>query len=265
MYVFAEPLQARCPSDLRLMTIDYQALYEHPLAAAVRMVQFQTEHEEYPHATHGGTLFIVSYHGRPYGVTCKHVFGDFDPNMLHVTARTEPKRGRLSARLQNLGFAANLGGAAVGSDFADLCIIEFADDLAPDFFGGTDYEIDSNAARTSKLGHDLFAIGISKDATRLLPDGNIALCLLPMRDRGVTNDPLLRRATARYEGAAFQTIIGMSGAPVFDLTAGALCGMVMRGTFQNGLCEVRYADIRDIIHLIEAVRTRATGALYFKA
>jgi hypothetical protein len=80
----------------------------------------------------------------------------------------------------------------------------------------------------------------------------------------VTNDPLLRRASARYEGTEFQTITGMSGAPVFDLTAGALCGMVMRGTFQNGLCEVRYADIHDIVRHIEAIRTRTQRSFYFK-
>ncbi|MEY9527356.1 hypothetical protein ABIF70_008497 [Bradyrhizobium japonicum] len=246
------------------MAIDYQALYEHPLAAAVRIIQFQTEYEEYPHATHGGTLFIVRYRGRPYGVTCKHVFGDFDPNMLHITARTQPMVGRLSARLQNLGYAVNLGGVAANSDFADLCVIEFADDLTPDFFEGSEYQIDGNGARTSSVGHDLFAIGVSKDKTRLLPGGNIALCLLPLRDRGQTNDPLLRRASARYEGAAFQAITGMSGAPVFDLTAGALCGMVMRGTFRDGVCEVYYADIFDIIQCVEAVRARTLRSNYFQ-
>ena len=247
------------------MSINYEDLYRHPLADAVRLVFFQTEEEQYPHATHGGTLFIVRYRGRPYGLTCRHVFGDFDPNMLHISARTELRPG-LSAKVQNLGYAVNLGRAAANSDFADLCVIEFADDIAPDFFGGTEYLIDSNTVRTSEPGHDLFAIGISKDGTRLLPppDGHIALCLLPLRDRGVTNDPLLRWASARYEGTEFQTITGMSGAPVFDLTAGALCGMVMRGTFQNGLCEVRYADIHDIVRHIEAIRTRTQRSFYFK-
>jgi hypothetical protein len=187
--------------------------------------------------------------------------------MLHVTARTELKPGPVSAKVQNLGFAVNLGGAAASSDFGDLCVIEFADDLAPDFFGGTEYHIASNTVRTSKPGNDLFAIGISKEMSRLLPtpDGNIARCLLPLRDRGITSDPLLRRASARYEGTEFQTLTGMSGAPVFDLTEGAPCGMVMRGSFRNALCEVRYADIHDIIRLIEAVRTRTRRTFYFKA
>ncbi|MDT7814712.1 MAG: hypothetical protein QOJ42_4628 [Acidobacteriaceae bacterium] len=242
-----------------------EELYSHPLVAAVRLIFFQTGDDEYPHATHGGTLFIVRHRGRPYGVTCKHVFGDFDPEMLHVTARTELKPGRLSAKLQNLGFAVNLGGAAASSDFGDLCVIEFADDLAPDFFGDTEYVIDRNSVGTSKPGHRLFAIGISKEKSRLLPppDGSIALCRLPLRDTGTTSDPLLRRASAIYEGTEFESITGMSGAPVFDLTAKALCGMVVRGTLQNNICEVLYADIHDIIRLIDAVRTRTARTFYF--
>ncbi|UWU78153.1 hypothetical protein N2603_06750 [Bradyrhizobium huanghuaihaiense] len=243
--------------------MNWEELYQHPLASALRAVFFQTEYTEYPHATHGGTLFIVKYGRRPYGVTCKHVLGDFDPNMLHVSARTELRPGQLSARIKNLGFANNLGGAAVGSDLGDLCIIEFADDLAPDFFGGTAYPIENKTVGSSAAEHDLFAIGISKDRSRLLPDGNFALCMLPLRDRGPTSDTLLRRASARYGEADFETITGMSGAPVFNLTKQVLCGMVMRGGFRDGLCEVRYLDVWHIIQLIHAIHVRALGAFYY--
>jgi hypothetical protein len=34
-------------------------------AAAVRPVFFQTEFEEFLYATHGGTLFLVSFRGKP--------------------------------------------------------------------------------------------------------------------------------------------------------------------------------------------------------
>jgi hypothetical protein len=67
--------------------MNWEELYKHPLVASIRAIFFQTPYEDYPHATHGGTLFIVKYRGRPYGVTCKHVFGDFNPDMLHVSAK----------------------------------------------------------------------------------------------------------------------------------------------------------------------------------
>ncbi|MCK1553426.1 hypothetical protein IVB11_31360 [Bradyrhizobium sp. 177] len=243
--------------------MNWEELYQHPIAKALRAVFFQTDYAEYPHATHGGTLFIVKYDGRPYGVTCNHVFGDFDPNMLHVSARTELSPGQMSAKLQNLGSARNLGGAAEGSDLNDLCVIEFADDLAPDFFGDTAWPIQDKAVGSSETGHDLFAIGLSKEGSQLLPNGNFARCLLPLRDRGATGDSLVRLATARYGEAGFETITGMSGAPVFNLTKQVLCGMVLRGGFAAGLCQVRYLDIRHVIHLIHMIHTRTRRAFYY--
>ncbi|WP_420966827.1 hypothetical protein [Bradyrhizobium sp. B120] len=243
--------------------MNWDGLHQHPLANALRAVFFQTNNTEYPHATHGGTLFIVTYRGRPYGVTCEHVFGDFDPNMLHVSARAELKPGQLSARLKNLGFASNLGGAAVGSDLGDLCIIEFADDLAPDFFGDTAYPIEDRTVGSSEAEHDLFAIGILKEKSLLLPNGNFAVCVLPLRDRGRTSDLLLRQASARYSETEYKTITGMSGAPVFDLTKQVLCGMVIRGSYRDGLCEVRYLDVRHIVSLIHSIHTRTPRDFYY--
>jgi hypothetical protein len=51
----------------------------------------------------------------------------------------------------------------MGSDLGDLCVIEFADGLAEDFFSGTEFLIDRNSVGTSKTGHILCAIGISKE------------------------------------------------------------------------------------------------------
>jgi hypothetical protein len=247
---------SQLPTALQLTT--------HPISEAVRPVFFNTEFEEFPHATNGGTAFIVRFCGRPYGVTCKHVFGDFPPEMLHITSRLQIKKGAKSAPIKNLGYASSLEGGSIGSDIDDLCVIEFADNLAPDFFGGTEYLIDESSVATSKPGHYLLAAGISKKKSRLLPDGNIALCRLPLRDAGPTHDPLLRRAIAQYESTEFQQIAGMSGSPVFDLTANALCGMVVRGGLHKNKCEILYADIYDIVRMLEAVRDRERAVSYYK-
>jgi hypothetical protein len=234
-------------------------MMRHPIGQAIRAVFFQTELEEYPHATHGGTLFIVSFFGRPYGVTCRHVFGDFSPDNLHVTPEFELKKGVMSARVQNLAYASKLRGWAIGSDLDDICIIEFADDLAPNFFKGTEYTIAERTVATATAGHDLFAYRLLKEKSRLLPepDGIFAPCCLPARDRGGTsNDPLLRRASARFASGGFQSIVGMSGSPVFDITANALCGMVVRGGITANSYEYLYADIRHIVQLLLAVRNR---------
>ena len=250
----------------RLQSPTELELTNHPINEAVRLVFFNTEFEEFRHATNGGTAFIVRFCGRPYGLTCNHVFGNFSPDFLHITARLQFKEGRKSASIKNLGSASSLKGGSIGSDIDDLCVIEFVDNLAPDFFGGTEYLIDETSVATSKAGHYLLATGISKEKSRLLPppDGNIALCRLPLRDAGPTHDPLLRRATAQYESTEFQSIAGMSGSPVFDFTANALCGMVVRGTLHQHKCEILYADIYDIVRLLEAVRNRTRTTFYYK-
>jgi hypothetical protein len=54
---------------------------------AARFVFFDTGLEEYRYATHGGTLFVVTYQGKPYGLTASHVFQDFSDGQLVVTDR----------------------------------------------------------------------------------------------------------------------------------------------------------------------------------
>src|SRR6266446_6992346 len=105
------------PTELELTT--------HPICEAVRLVFFNTEFEEFPHATNGGTAFIVSFSGRPYGLTCKHVFKDFPPEMLHITSRLQMKKSAKSATLKHLAYASSLKGGSIGSDIDDLCVIEF--------------------------------------------------------------------------------------------------------------------------------------------
>ena len=238
----------------------------HPIGRAIRLVFFQTDLEDYPHATHGGTLFIVKFSGGLYGVTCKHVFKDFSPDSLHVTPELTPRKGALSAKIQNLGYASKLGGISVGSDLDDICIIQFVSDLDPNFFGGSEYIITKRSISSAMTGHDLFAYGFLKEKSRLLPepDGIIAPCCLPARDRGVSGDPFLRRASARFtpseEGS--KSIVGMSGSPVFDITANRLCGMLVRGRKEKDSYQFYYADIYDIVRLLEATRDRRQTVYY---
>ena len=202
-------------------------MMDHPIGRCIRAVFFQTDLEEYPHATHGGTLFIVRFFGHLYGITCKHVFKDFSPDRLHVSPELTPKKGLMSAKVQNLGYASKLGGVAVGSDLDDICIIEFAFDLAPNFFKGDEYLITERSVATAKTGHKLFAYGFLKEKSRFIPeDGVFAPCRLPVRDRGESGYTILRHASAGYTPSAggFRSITGMSGAPVFDITAMLFAG-----------------------------------------
>src|ERR1019366_1780180 len=44
------------------------------ISEAIRPVFFQTDLDDFLYATHGGTLFLISFQGRSYALTCRHVF-----------------------------------------------------------------------------------------------------------------------------------------------------------------------------------------------
>ncbi len=160
--------------------------------------------------------------------------------------------------------------ALEGSDIGDICVIEFSDDTRPEFFNGSAYIVDEKTVTTSKVGDELFVAGVLKEKTTISPpDIIIGYCNLSFRDCGPTSDPILRRAFAVFAQALFgqsefSSVTGISGSPVFNKTANALCGMVIRGGMNGPACTVYYVDIFDIVRLLEAVSTRAPSTYYTK-
>jgi hypothetical protein len=57
---------------------------------------------------------------------------------------------------------------------------------------------------------------------------------------------------------------GISGSPVYNQTAQALSGMVMRGGMTGSRCTIYYLDVRDIVHFLDALSRGATSAYYTK-
>jgi hypothetical protein len=88
------------PADLELRT--------RSICDAVRPVLFYTDLVEFRLATYGGTVFIVKFCGRLYGLTCKHVFKDFPKDNLFITHHLNEK-GQKSAPIKTLGFASPKG------------------------------------------------------------------------------------------------------------------------------------------------------------
>ena len=60
------------------------------------------------------------------------------------------------------------------------------------------------------------------------------------------------------------SITGISGSPVYDVTAHALCGMVVRGGMTENLCAILYMDISDIVRFLDAVNRGDESAYYAK-
>src|SRR5262249_36492599 len=160
----------------------------------VRPVFFQTEFEEFRYATHGGTLFLVSFRGMTYGLTCRHVFQDFALEQLFVAQEKQAKKGSRSAPIKGICFPSGPVDGAVGTDLEDIGVIEFADEMPTDFFSGGVYQLDEGTAATSQPGHKLLVAGVFKEKSSIdPPDITIGYCRLEFTDIGLgTSDPTLR-------------------------------------------------------------------------
>jgi len=237
------------------------------IADAVRPVFFQTDHEEHLYATHGGTLFLVQFLSRVYALTCNHVFKDFPTGRLFVVSEKHARKGSMPARIEGIRYASNLKDAAVDTDIGDVCLIEFSDENPPDFFGDSPYIIDRGTVATSNVGNNLSVAGVLKQKSAIETNTiTSGYCYLQLRDDGpADHDPILRKAFAEFHEPEFTSVTGISGSPVFDETAAALCGMVVRGGMSGSRCQILYVDIFDIMQLLEAVREGAESAYYSKS
>lgn len=238
---------------------------ERDFANSVRPIFFQTELEEFLYATHGGTMFVVRFRDRLYGLTCKHVFREFEPSKLFIADEKQAKKGSKPAPIKTLCYPSSPIDEAEGTDVDDICVIEFDDDIAPDFFKGGEYNIDEHTVATSQVGHALLVAGVLKEKSQIdPPDIAIGYCRLEFQDVGPASDPFLRHAIAQFLNPEFSSIVGISGSPVFDRVSNALCGMVIRGGMTGSKCEIRYIDIFDIVRLLESVSEGVTKSYYKK-
>jgi len=236
------------------------------IADCVRPIFFQTEFEEFLYATHGGTLFLVQLEGRVYGLTCKHVFGDFDHGSLFVPNAKFPKKGSAPAKIAGFHFASAPIGFAVESDLLDLCVIEFDGSVGPGFFGGTAYRIESDSVGTSVPGHPLVIAGVLKEKSQIVPgDISIGYCRLEYMDFGPqSHDITLRVGEAEFPVPGFTQVTGISGSPVFDLAKEVLCGMVVRGSMNGRRSTIRYIDIADVLHFLRGAAGQQKRTYYEK-
>ena len=134
--------------------------------------------------------------------------------------------------------------------------MEFAKEIGPDFFGGSPYILDCNTVTTSKIGNSLIIHGVLKEPTDLSSrPAAIGFCALEFTDAGaVPSHQLFRKAVSKFSNTLFNELSGISGSPVFDLTKGSLCGMVMRGGMNSSHeCTIRYADVFDLMKFLDGV------------
>jgi len=227
---------------------------------AVRFVMFETGVEGYEYATHGGTMFIVNFHGRPFGLTCAHVKGDFEWRHLVVA---DTKRGRNVAGLSAVYRPSRPASDAIGSDILDLAVVEFSPDIDLAFFNESTYILEIGTISTASLGDSLLVYGALKAESSILETIAPVFALLEFRDNGpYLYDPVLRRAVAKYKNRDFDGLGGISGSPVFNKTNGTLSGMTIRGSIMDDIANVLYIDISHIRILLENISKGYSQSYY---
>lgn len=252
---------ATCLDMLVNQTLESGTLIRQDFRDAVRFVMFETGYEGFDYATHGGTLFVVVFRGRPYGVTCAHVKGDFEWRQLVVT---DSKFGRAFAQPSAIYRPSSPTEHAVDSDVLDLAIIEFVGDVGPAFFGDTTYILDRGTVASSARGEQLYVNGAFKSESEILDSAiKPQFGLLEFQDDGLYgSDLVLRRAIARFQPRTFQSLTGLSGSPVFNISQGRLAGVVSRGSLTGDDAVMHYIDINHVHRMVVAIANGEKEARY---
>jgi hypothetical protein len=134
------------------------------------------------------------------------------------------------------------------------------------FFSDSPYILDENTVGTARVGDELLVCGALKAETEITERLIKPVYGLfdAIDETQASHDVTLRRAVARFEEKAFESMTGFSGAPVFDVTQRKLCGMVVRGSLDGVECVIRYIDARDIMELLRGVHEDRANTRYTK-
>jgi hypothetical protein len=235
------------------------------VARSARPVLFYTGIDDFQYATHGGTAFVVIYNGRPYAITCRHVFKDFDEGQLTIYGAQFPIKGHKSAKIKTICYASLPIGFAADSEVTDFCVIEFDDGVSSDFFDGCGYPLDKRTICLSAPLDRLMVFGAVKENTSIDPPNiNVGFGRLEAHDKGPSADPFMRYGTAYYINPGFSDPTGLSGSPTFNLTRNGLCGMVTRATLQKRRFNFMYAEAADLLRFVAGVSERSPNIFYAK-
>ncbi len=253
----------RSPDQRVTQTLASGIIVRQDFRTATRFAFFVTGSEEWPFATHGGTVFVVLYRGKPYGLTCRHVFGTFNWSQLVVTAE---QHGGGVVGLSQIAYASEPRNGAIDTDVLDVAVVLFADDVDAAVFKDTAYLIDEKTVTTSQSGDTLRVHGALKTHSAI-SETEIApkFCLLELvDDTSFSHDPTLRRGFGVFDQPVFADVVGLSGSPVFNATRSALCGLVVRGAMRENICTLWYIDMFDVCKLLEAVHAGHAASDYQK-
>ena len=233
------------------------------LVRSTRMVLFETNYDDWKYASHGGTVLVVAVAGKPYGLTARHVAGDFAWDDLCVTNRRAD--GDQIAAPKSIFYPSDLKKGAEGTDIGDIAVIEFRDDVELEFFGEDFYPLETGTVPAG-TGDDLIVHGALKEKSTIA-DRTIkpTFASLGFQDDGPhAHDPFLRTCSAYWANPEFTSISGLSGSPVFNETRNGLTGLMIRGGLKGCNASGLYLDFEDVLQVLQNVHRGVYHADYVK-
>jgi hypothetical protein len=229
---------------------------------SVRFVMFETGYDGWEYATDGGTAFLVRFRGRFYALTCEHIRGTFDWRQL---ALTTTKFGNTLAGVDTVARAHGRNLSAE-TDISDMAIVELQADMPVTTFEDSAFLLDDATWCVSEPGDKLMICGAQKEHSEI--DGETGTIkpsfhVVMADDCGAhSTDPTLRSAAARTSAPIRGGVIGLSGAPVFNLTQHKLAGVMSRGGATGCDIAIHYIDIKHYVRMLEALEEKVESVSY---
>ncbi len=228
--------------------------------SATRVALFETGYEDFPTASNGGTLTLVSMGDSVFALTCRHVCRGFEPlNLLIGQNRTS---GFFTKAHSFFAIERTID-HAVGSDLDDLVAFWVPKDLGYKWFKEKPLLLSPRLKVPNDLGDKLYAVGNLKNGSTFDGrGGDVSWAELHLFDIGSSPiDVTLRCAQALSSLSTIGSISGISGGPVYNVTKGRLAGIIVRGgTPSQHEVLIHYIDIFDVLQFL--VSTRSPNSLH---
>lgn len=229
------------------------------ISNTVRAVFIETDVDGFEYFTHGGTVTLVEYQNKVYGLTCGHVVNADKTIEYRQLCILNERGGNIVAGIENIATPKNLGGIAVDSDVADICVIEFSKDSSVKFFNATPYQIRELDAISDISGEKLYALGASKEKSGVDYE-NVKLIsqyvCLPVYAQGRSSiDQVLYEAEGVIpDDWNLSELTGMSGGAIYNEDQhNRLSGIIARAGVKEKKVKIFYIDISIFVKAIQSI------------
>tara|TARA_B100000686_G_C16781764_1_gene972392 strand:- start:1335 stop:2075 length:741 start_codon:yes stop_codon:yes gene_type:complete len=238
------------------------------LTNSVRHLCIETDVDGYEYFTYGGTITLVKYKDKTYGLTCGHVVNADKSVSYDQLCILNTRDGIHIAGIENVVLPKNLADEAVDSDLADICILEFSSECTGDFFSHTPHELSDIDIIADQIGDQMYAVGAIKQDCGVDYETNTInsqyVCL-PIHAQGKHSvDPILYKSIGKIPNDwNISELTGMSGGAIYNANQNhALTGIIARAGVKEKDATIFYISIVPFLKALQALENKSTHVKY---